>query len=432
MKNISKESLKLSPAGQIDHVFEIPGSKSYSNRALVLAAMADGMSILSGISLSDDAQAMINALAKLGVNIRLDENKAYVEGISRKFFPYHGVIDVGPAGTAMRFLTALCCSIENSVVTLTGSERMHQRPIAELVTALRSIGANIEYLENDGFPPLKIFGKGSEFAKKIIMDGSISSQYFTALMLMSPMLQYGIEIEVAGEQISKSYMDMTLGIMRDFGIEVHNDNYQKYQVSGVRQLSAREYQIEGDASGASYLWGLAAISGGRVRVENVRPDSAQGDIHFADVLGSMGCSVRKRDNWIEVKGPEKLKATEVDMELMPDTAQTLAVVAAFAEGSTKITGLSTLKIKETNRLLALKTELSKMGIECEIGDDFIIVHGGKPKAARIETYEDHRMAMSFAMAAGRIEDMEILNPNVVAKSFPTFWEELGKVLEIKD
>ena len=192
-------------------------------------------------------------------------------------------------------------------------------------------------------------------------------------------------------------------------------------------MKGLDYRIEGDASGASYFWAMAAVSAGRVRVKNVKPDSAQGDIYFPDILESMGCRVRKREDWIEVEGPEKLKATNVDMELMPDTAQTLAVVAAFAEGPTKITGLSTLKAKETDRLVALQNELKKMGIETEIGDDFIVIHGGDPQPAEIETYDDHRMAMSFAAAEAKLGGMKILKPEVVKKSFPSFWDELAKI-----
>lgn len=422
------QSLKLSPRGLIDHVVNIPGSKSYTNRALVLAAMADGESVLEGISLSDDALAVIAALEKLGVNIRIDENNAYVEGVGGKFFPYHGVIDVGPAGTAMRFLTALCSAIENCEVVLQGSERMHERPISELVNALRSWGADIQYLEKDGCPPLKIKGGSLNFSQFLTMKGSVSSQFFTALLLLAPLAKR-VNIVVDGEQISKSYIDMSLGILEDFGLQVSNNEYRSYEVFG--DVESMQYQVEGDASGASYFWGMAAINGGRVRVENISVDSMQGDIYFPSILESMGCKVRKREDWIEVQGPKRLNPTEVDMELMPDTAQTLAVVAAFAQGSTKITGLSTLKVKETDRLLALKCELKKMGIDSEIGDDFIVVHGGEPRGGVIETYHDHRMAMSFAMAASRIDGMEILNPEVVAKSFPNFWEECKKVMEIE-
>jgi 3-phosphoshikimate 1-carboxyvinyltransferase len=260
------------------------------------------------------------------------------------------------------------------------------------------------------------------------MNGEISSQFISALLLTAPLHHKPVTVEVQGEQISKSYIDMTIQSIADFGVKVHNDAYRRYSCEPGEGYWSRQYAVEGDASGASYLWGVAAISGGEVTVENVNPNSAQGDIKFPDLLEQMGCSVTRYERSITVRGAATLRGIEVDMSLMPDTAQTLAVVASCAQGRTTMRGLSTLRVKETDRIAALHTELGKLGIHSEPGPDFLVVHGGKPHGARIATYEDHRMAMSFAMLGSRISGMEIEDPYVVSKSFPSFWEVLEGML----
>jgi 3-phosphoshikimate 1-carboxyvinyltransferase len=424
--------VKLSPSPkELAATLSVPGSKSYTNRALVTAALAPGVTKLSRASMSADSDAMIAALELLGVSIHSSPSNSgstlLVEGRGKNLLAYHGEIDIGPAGTTMRFLTALCAGVRNIDVVLKGSPRMHKRPIAELVTALRTLGAEIEYLGDDGCPPLRITSPQGLKGGPVSIDGSISSQFISALLLASPLTSEGMSITLTGEQISKSYIDMTLQEMSDFGVDVHNDDYRKYVVSPKAQYAPRHYVVEGDASGASYLWGLAAIAGGSVTVENVNPRSAQGDIQFPRLLAEMGCAVEYGERSITVSHSGPLKAIEVDMELMPDTAQTLAVIAGCATGTTVIRGLSTLRGKETDRIAALHTELAKVGIASEEGPDYLIVHGGAPHAARIATYDDHRMAMSFAMLGASLAGMKIEDPHVVDKSFPTFWKTLVQV-----
>ncbi len=415
-------------------IVKIPGSKSDTNRALVIAALTQGESVLQGISESDDSSLLMQSLEKLGVTFDqvIDHDGTgialKVQGNGGKFEPFFGELTCGIAGTTGRFLAAVCALVPGEFV-LTGEGKMLERPMRELLEGLRGLGVQFEYLGKEGCLPVKFQNKSIPLGGKVQMPGNISSQFFTALLLITPVLSQGLEIEVLGEQVSKSYIDMTLGIMRDFGVEVNNQNYQKYFVSSGQNYIAKEYQIEGDASGCSYFWSIAAITGQRVRVTNINPASVQGDVGFAHILEQMGCEVVKNEieRWIEVQGPTdltNLRAVEVDMENMPDTAQTLAVVAAFTQGKTRINGLSTLKNKETDRLLATQNELEKMGIHVQTGQDWIEIMGGQPHKATIETYHDHRMAMSFAVAGSRISNMVIKNSQVVSKSFPNFWQKL--------
>jgi 3-phosphoshikimate 1-carboxyvinyltransferase len=416
------------PTGRIESTVEVLGSKSYTNRSLIIAALATGTSTLSSASISTDSEAMIAALRLLGVSIEEEAGPLgttlTVEGTGGALTPYHGEINVGPAGTTMRFLTALCAGIPGIDVVLSGSERMHARPIKELVTALRSLGAEIDYLGTEGCPPLRIRTRTHLKGGTIAMNGTVSSQFISAILLTAPLNTRKLVVEIEGEQISKSYIDMTLQSLRDFGVTVTNESYKRYTSAAGQSYAARTMSIEGDASGASYLWGLAALSQGRMTVGNINPRSAQGDIHFPEVLMRMGCSVSSDARSITVLGPKVLKPIEIDMSDMPDVAQTLAVIASSAQGQTVMHGLRTLRVKETDRISALHDELAKLGIVSEAGADFLVVHGGSPHGARIKTYDDHRMAMSFAMLAARIPDMEIEEPHVVDKSFPTFWETL--------
>jgi 3-phosphoshikimate 1-carboxyvinyltransferase len=422
--------VQLTPPGTpILSTFDVLGSKSYTNRALILAALASGTSTLSAASMSKDSEAMVAALRLLGVSIT-EEHSAHgatltVEGTGGALRPYQGEIAVGPAGTTMRFLTALCAGIPGINVVLSGTERMHSRLIHELVVALRSLGAEIDYLGNPGCPPLRIRSKSHLKGGTVSMNGTVSSQFITALLLTAPLHTDTLTIEIEGEQISRSYIDMTLQSIYDFGVTVTNDAYKRYTYNVGQRYAAQTLAIEGDASGASYLWGLAAVSQGRVTVRNINPQSAQGDIHFPEALMRMGCSISSDARSITVEGPKTLKGIEIDMSNMPDVAQTLAVVAAFARGKTVMRGLSTLPGKETDRIAALHTELAKVGITSEPGPDSLIVHGGNPTGARIATYEDHRMAMSFAMMGARVRGIEIEEPHVVLKSFPTFWDALA-------
>jgi len=423
-ENLRMQTLTLSlPQHPITAKIPVSGSKSYTNRALLLAALARGRSVLHSVSPSSDSDAMIAALEKLGIRCEPgNDSSIAVSGRGGEFTPYHGTIDVGPAGTTMRFLTSVCAAIPGADITLRGTARMHQRPIRPLVDALRAMGATIEYLESDGCPPLRIHSQHPLTGGVVAIDGSVSSQFISSLLLASSLCQAPLTIEIVGEQTSKSYIDMTLQSLADFGITVRNEGYSRYIVQPGSAPRAQEYQIEGDASGASYLWGLAALSGGSITVENINPGSAQGDIGFPNLLEQMGCTVSRGERSITVTGTKTLRGITADMVNMPDTAQTLAVVAACAHGSTMITGLATLRIKETDRIAAMQTELAKFGVRCEAGPDYLVVHGvgdiPLPRDVRVATYEDHRMAMSLAMLGVRSPGLQIEEPDVVKKSFP--------------
>ena len=405
-------------------IVSIPGSKSFTNRALIMAALSSGKSIIRNISESDDSRIMIKCLKQLGIKIKLNKTTAIVYGNGGKFKKFLGTLNIQQAGTVMRFLTSLCTLVSGEII-LDGSERMRKRPIGDLVDALQKLGASIKYLAKTGCPPLRISG-GKIIGGTVVINGHISSQYITSLLLIGPVLKKKIKIKIIGKQISKSYIDMTIDGLKQFGVMVKNNNYETYSIDLKQEYKASKYSVEADASGASYLWGIAAVTGSSIKVKNINPLSVQGDIRFVDILQKMGCQVKKNkeESWIEVKGPKQLKPVMVDMSLMPDTAQTLAVVAAFVHGKTTITGLSTLKIKETDRLQTLHNELKKMGIKTKITNDSITVFGGEPHKAMIDTYNDHRMAMAFAVAGKKIPCLSISNPEVVKKSFPEFWEKI--------
>ncbi len=408
----------------ISAIVNVPGSKSYTNRAFILASLAEGVSTLSGMSDSNDSKVLIKLLQQLGIDIEVNKDTATVKGCAGQFPEFKGELDVEDAGTVMRFLTALCCVIPGEI-TLRGSERMHQRPIKDLVEALKKLGAKIEYLENFGQPPLLI--KGGRIAGGIVkVNGSVSSQFISALLMIAPLLPLDTRLLIEGEKVSEPYIDMTLSAMFQFGIRVERGD-DKFQIEGRQCYAEAEYKVEGDASSATYLLAIAAISQSAVIVNNIPGNSFQSDVEFIDLLEQMGCVVSRKDSSIAVVGTGELNGIEIDMNHMPDSAQTLAVVAAFAKGETLITGLQTLQLKESNRVTALQSELTKMGIECEAGEDYIKVKGGKPKGAFINTYNDHRMVMAFAVAGVRVKGMSIESPEVVKKSFPAFWTTLETI-----
>jgi 3-phosphoshikimate 1-carboxyvinyltransferase len=383
-------------------IINIPGSKSQTNRAIVMASLADGRSTIVNYSPSNDSRLMIEAMEKLGVRIIVGKNRLIVYGNGGVFKKTNADINVGNAGTVTRFLTAIKAIVPGEIV-LIKSDRMKERPIKELEEALKTI--------NDG---------------KTTIRGDISSQFISALMMIAPTLRNGLEINIVGGTVSSSYIKMTADLMKEFGVEA------KFLTNKIiikkQKYRAINYYVEPDASGASYFFAIAAITKKSIRV-NVSPKTNQADVKFVDILAKMGCRVEKnfQKGWIEVEGRKKLNGINVDMTLMPDTAQTLAVVVAFADGESKITGLKTLKIKETDRLVALKNELKKIGIESEIGEDWIVVKGSRAKGAIIDTYDDHRMAMAFAVAKAKIPQIIVKNPSVVEKSFPDFWEKFSVV-----
>ena len=409
--------------GSVKAQITITGSKSFTNRALIIASLANGTSTLSGYSNSNDSILLIKILQELGIEIILEGTTITIEGNGGKFKPYTGKIDVEDAGTVMRFLTALCCIIPGEII-LEGSSRMHQRPIKGLVDALKQLGANITYLAEGGYSPLKIKG-GNLRGGKVEIDASKSSQFISALLMIAPVLNSDLEIVSEGEIASAPYIEMTLSTMKQFGVPVEQKP-GKYIISKGSEYASANYTVEGDASSASYFFALAAITQSTIRVNNISPSSSQGDVKFAGLLEQMGCKVARGENFIEVTGANELHGINTDMRDMQDVAQTLAVVAAFANGDTTITGLKNLEIKETKRLTALQKELIRMGIKSTIDVDHIMIKGGQPHGALIRTSNDHRMAMAFAFVGAKIPGMEIESPEVVSKSFPEFWQKLGE------
>ena len=405
---------------------EILGSKSYTNRALIIASLAEGKTILHNPLYSDDTKYMMESLEKLGIKFEKKEKDLIVYGNGGKFELKDNVeLFCGIAGTTSRFLTGLLALFDKDVV-ITGEGKILERPIGELVEGLKQIGVKIDYLGNIGSLPLKGNGKNIN-SNEISIDGSISSQYFSALMMIAPLLKNGLIINVLNKQISKSYIDITIDIMKSFGVEVINNNYNQYIIKQSK-YKAINYNIEGDWSSVSYFACIGALHDGSIEISNVNNNSVQGDKNFVKLIEKAGGIVEYKKNSIIVKKGE-ITPIEVDMEQMPDTAMSLAVLLSFANGKSKITGLSTLKNKETDRLQALHQELRKISIESEIGDDYIIIHGGNNHkvVGSIETYNDHRIAMSMAIAGTVIGDLEILKPEVVNKSFPEFWECLKKL-----
>lgn len=401
----------------------IPGSKSYTNRSLILATLTKGRVVLRNPLYSDDTFALINCLKILGIKIKTTDNQIEVSGDISKIQNKNFDLNCKISGTTIRFILALSCIIPGTK-KIYGDERLNERPIKELIEGLRQLGAEIEYLENEGFPPFIV--KSSKLNPGIVkLKGDVSSQFFSAILMVSPLIG-NVQIEVAGDQISKPYIDMTIDTMEKFGVKVKNKNYRKYIVSGNQKYSSKEYLIEGDYSSAGYFFAIAALSKSNITVKNLNPKSKQADIKFLKILEKMGNKIIKGRDSITVKGIGITPLT-VDMQDFPDQAQTLAVIASFATGKTVINGIRSLRVKETERVKALETELLKIGIKTESSNDQLVIYGGSPKSANIKTYSDHRMAMSFAVAGAILSGMIIENAGVVTKTFPDFWEKLNSI-----
>ncbi|PWC10451.1 3-phosphoshikimate 1-carboxyvinyltransferase [Brenneria roseae subsp. americana] len=423
------ESLTLQPIKLINGTLNLPGSKSVSNRALLLAALSEGTTRLTNLLDSDDVRHMLNALKTLGVNYQLSADRTQCEitglaGVLKSSQPTE--LFLGNAGTAMRPLAAALCLSEGDIV-LTGEPRMKERPIGHLVDALRQGGAKIDYLEQENYPPLRLRGgfRGGE----ISVDGSVSSQFLTALLMMAPLAAQDTQISIQGDLVSRPYIDITLHMMKTFGIDVRNENYQRFSVIGRQQYrSPGDYLVEGDASSASYFLAAAAIKGGTVRVTGVGRGSVQGDIRFADVLEKMGAQIRWGDDYIECQRGE-LHAIDMDMNHIPDAAMTIATTALFAQGgTTTLRNIYNWRVKETDRLTAMATELRKVGAEVEEGEDYIrITPPAALKFAEIGTYNDHRMAMCFSLVALSDTPVTILDPKCTAKTFPDYFEQLARL-----
>ncbi|MGQ8820354.1 3-phosphoshikimate 1-carboxyvinyltransferase [Bibersteinia trehalosi] len=428
------EKLTLQPISLVLGEINLPGSKSLSNRALLLAALAHGTTTVTNLLDSDDIRHMLNALKALGVQYDLSEDKTVctVQGVGGAFEWNDGLsLFLGNAGTAMRPLTAALClkGQSEAEVILTGEPRMKERPILHLVDALRQAGASVQYLENEGYPPIAIRNTGLK-GGKIQIDGSISSQFLTALLMAAPLAEGDMEIEIKGDLVSKPYIDITLAMMQDFGVSVQNNDYKTFFVQGNQHYVApkNRYLVEGDASSASYFLAAGAIKG-KVKVTGIGKNSIQGDRLFADVLEKMGAKITWGEDFVQAERGE-LRGVDMDMNHIPDAAMTIATTALFAEGETVIRNIYNWRVKETDRLTAMATELRKIGATVEEGEDFIRVQPLKLsefKHAEIETYNDHRMAMCFALVALSNTPVTILDPKCTAKTFPTFFDEFAKI-----
>ncbi|MGC0781752.1 3-phosphoshikimate 1-carboxyvinyltransferase [Pantoea agglomerans] len=423
-----QDSLTLQPIARVNGTVNLPGSKSVSNRALLLAALAKGTTRLTNLLDSDDVKHMLNALTALGVNYTLSSDRTLCE-VTGNAGPLHASqplsLFLGNAGTAMRPLAAALCLGQHDI-ELTGEPRMKERPIGHLVDALRQGGATIEYLENENYPPLRL--RGGFTGGEVSVDGSVSSQFLTALLMTAPLAQKDTCITIKGDLVSKPYIDITLNLMQCFGVEVENQNYQRFLIKGQQQYqSPGDYLVEGDASSASYFLAAAAIKGGTVRVTGIGRQSVQGDIRFADVLEKMGATIEWGDDYIACTAG-KLQAIDMDMNHIPDAAMTIATTALFAEGTTRLRNIYNWRVKETDRLSAMATELRKVGAEVEEGHDYILI---TPPAtlihADIGTYNDHRMAMCFSLVALSDTPVTILDPGCTAKTFPDYFVQLAKI-----
>ncbi|GLQ72825.1 3-phosphoshikimate 1-carboxyvinyltransferase [Vibrio penaeicida] len=421
------ESLTLQPISLVSGEVNLPGSKSVSNRALLLAALASGKTRLTNLLDSDDIRHMLNALTKLGVSYQLSDNNTVceVEGLGRSFNVENAQeLFLGNAGTAMRPLAAALC-LGSGEYVLTGEPRMKERPIGHLVDALKTAGADIEYLENENYPPLKIKGTGLK-GGTVKIDGSISSQFLTAFLMSAPLAEGDIKIDIIGELVSKPYIDITLHIMKQFGVDVINNDYQSFVVpSGQSYKAPGDFLVEGDASSASYFLAAAAIKGGEIKVTGIGRNSIQGDIQFADALEKMGAEIEWGDDYVVSRRGE-LKAVDLDFNHIPDAAMTIATAALFAEGTTAIRNVYNWRVKETDRLSAMATELRKVGAEVEEGEDYIIITPTPNlKHAAIDTYDDHRMAMCFSLVALSDTPVTINDPKCTSKTFPDYFDKLA-------
>ncbi|MCP4248316.1 MAG: 3-phosphoshikimate 1-carboxyvinyltransferase [bacterium] len=413
----------------LDAVVQVPGSKSLTNRALVIAALADGPSRLTGVLPADDTRHMIECLRALEIDLTFDEQHCTVDvrGCGGQIPTDRADLYCGNSGTTMRFCTALA-ALGMGTYRLDGTQRMHERPIGELVDALRSLGGRFEYHGSDGYPPLTVHAAGLN-GGRVVFSAPPSSQMISGLLMAAPFARGDLFIEVRRQLVSAPYVTMTLAVMQAFGVETVaqiEEGGARFIVAESQRYRGREYAIEPDASNASYFLAAPAVAGGQLAVQGLGQASVQGDVKFVDVLEQMGCRVDRGSTWLTVHGPSSerpLRGIDVDLNDMPDMAQTLAVVALFAEGPTRIRNVANLRLKETDRLAATAHELDRLGATVEIHADGLTIHPpGRVIPSAIDTYDDHRMAMSFALAGLAVEGIVINDPGCVSKTFPDFFD----------
>jgi 3-phosphoshikimate 1-carboxyvinyltransferase len=434
------EFLDLVPVRNASGTLKLPGSKSISNRTLLLAALSRGATVLTGVLDSDDTRVMRGALAALGVSIEEIEGPQHlrVNGVGAASFPAKRArIFLGNSGTSARSLAAVL-ALSDGEYELAGVPRMHERPIGDLVDALRPAGARIRYLGTEGFPPLLIEPREAIDAPRIPIRGNVSSQFLSGVLMALPAAGLATRVEIVGDLISKPYVDLTLGLMERFGVRTTRDGWKAFELpGGAGYESPGELEVEGDASSASYFMAAGTLGGGPVRMEGVGRSSAQGDVHFYRVVAAMGAKVEFGDNWIQVSGRPPLEPFDLDFNLIPDAAMTAAVLALFARGPCTLRNIASWRVKETDRIAAMAAELRKFGARVEEGPDSLRITppagfldparaGGPPVA--VDTYDDHRMAMCFSLASFGPRPVRINDPRCVAKTFPEYFQVFGSLV----
>ena len=430
--------IDLVPVQHVSGTIRLPGSKSISNRTLLLAALAKGQTVIKDLLVSDDTTVMLQALHTLGIRCdRMGVENAYIVSGTQGDLPIRKAdLFLGNAGTAIRPLTAALAVLGGDFL-LHGIPRMHERPIGDLVDALNASGAHIEYVENPGYPPIRIH-EGQFCSPHLKVKGNVSSQFLTALLMAAPFMAnvQDVTIEVVGELISKPYIEMTLNLMRLFGVEVKRDGWQTFVLTkGHIYQSPGVVHVEGDASSASYFLAAAAIAGGSVKVQGIGRNSIQGDLRFVDVLQRMGARVTYGENFIEVSSGDSLKGIDDDFNLIPDAAMTVAMLAVYADGPSVLRNIGSWRVKETDRIAAMVKELSKLGALVESGEDWLkIIPGQTIRDAEIDTYDDHRMAMCFSLAclSGQGKKgarIRINDPKCVAKTFPEYFQAFSAICQ---
>jgi 3-phosphoshikimate 1-carboxyvinyltransferase len=403
--------------------FRAPASKSYTHRAMIIAALANGMSLLHNPLIAEDTSLTQNALGLLGAGIHMEPDLIRITGSDGHFSPgCEQKIDLNNSGTSLRLLTTLALLCDHPV-TLTGSRRMQERPIGPLADALRTLGGTVEFLQKQGYPPVRVHGTLTGGKTKV--DGTLSSQFISSLLIAAPYAEQPVELEIPAPPVSRSYLDVTITIMRAFGARVFANDHIWFQVNNDLHYQARSYDIEGDYSSASYFFAIAAICGGRITVENLNPNSVQGDRQFLELLQSMGCTVKWGYDTMSVERTGDLQGIECNMSSSPDTVQTLLMVAAVADTPTTIHGISHLKFKESDRINSTTHLLRQLGGNVKVMSDCIVVHPAPLHGGTIDPAGDHRTAMSFAVLGLGIGGITINNAECVNKSFPGFWDALA-------
>jgi 3-phosphoshikimate 1-carboxyvinyltransferase len=402
-----------------DSTVIVPGSKSYTHRMLIAAALSDGRCRIINPLRSEDTLLTLSGLKQMGIGVDTDSPDMVIEGTAGSFTPCAAPVYLENSGTSLRLLTGIC-ALGKGTYILDGTGRMRERPIQDLVDGLNQLGISAHSIRGNGCPPVQVRG-GRIRGGLVRLKCAVSSQYLSSMLLLAPYTEEGLEIIVAEGPVSRPYVDMTLEVMLQLGVPVERDGYTRFRVPGKQVYRSGTYRVEPDCSQASYFWGAAAVSGASVKVSGTTKRSRQGDVRFVEVLEAMGCRVIEEPDGISVSGGS-LSGVDVDMSDMPDVVPTLAVIAAFAKGQTRIGNVAHLKAKESDRLGAVVAELNKMGVKADCTDTGMVITGGHPKGAEIETYNDHRIAMSFAIAGLKTPGIIIRDEGCVRKSFPDFWE----------